>query len=214
MLDVSIHKRLNGFTLAVEFATAAGCAALVGPSGSGKTLTLRAIAGALRPDAGRIVLDDLVLFDAASGRYTPPQVRSVGYVPQNCALFPHLDVAGNVGFGLARPRSAASRERIARMIDMVGLRGLERRRPAELSGGQQQRVALARALSVEPRILLLDEPFAALDATARHDLREVLLDLQRSLRFRMLLVTHDPEDARVLAQETFRFEAGRVLTRS
>src|SRR5690606_32093479 len=142
VLDVAIHRRLPGFTLAVEFTTRARCAALVGPSGSGKTMTLRAIAGAFRPDAGRIALDGHVWYDSAAGRWVPPQDRSVGYGPQNSALFPHRDVAGNIGFGLAGPGSEAGRRRIARMIDLVQLHGLERRRPAELSGGQQQRVAL------------------------------------------------------------------------
>src|SRR5690606_41917770 len=101
VLDVAIHQRLRGFTLAVEFRTAARSAALVGPSGSGRTLTLRAIAGAFRPEAGRIVLDGHVFFDAAAGLWVPPQARAVGYVPQNYALFPHLDAAGNIAFGLA-----------------------------------------------------------------------------------------------------------------
>ena len=210
VLEVAVHRRLPGFTLAVQFATAARRVVLVGPSGAGKTLTLRAIAGAFRPDSGRIAVDGHVWYDGAAGVWVPPQERSVGYVPQNFALFPHLDAAGNIAFGLERPRSDESRRRVAQMIDLLQLNGLEHRRPAELSGGQQQRVALARALARQPRILLLDEPFAALDAGLRRRLRRTLLELQEALGFRLLLVTHDLDDARALAEETFRLEAGRA----
>jgi iron(III) transport system ATP-binding protein len=129
-------------------------------------------------------------------------------VPQQYALFPHLDVASNVGFGLQG--GAQERWRIAEMIDLVGLTGLERRRPRQLSGGQQQRVALARALVVRPRILLLDEPFAALDSGIREPLRHGLVELQQTLGFRALLVTHDPADAAIAGQR-FHFERGRVV---
>jgi ABC-type sulfate/molybdate transport systems ATPase subunit len=181
----------------------------MGSSGSGKSQTLRAVAGAMRPDRGRIALDGEALFDAAVGIDIPPQAREVGYVPQHYALFPHLDVAANIAFGLERRRSALARARVLEMVEMVGLTGLERRRPAELSGGQQQRVALARALILHPRILLLDEPFAALDTQIRTALRQELADLQKRLGFRALLVTHDPEDV-VLAGEYFLYENGRV----
>jgi molybdate transport system ATP-binding protein len=140
----------------------------------------------------------------------PPQRRRVGYVPQQYALFPHLNVEGNVSFGLRNARTAEARERVSRMIDIVGLAGMERRYPRELSGGQQQRVALARALILEPRILLLDEPFAALDTTIRSALRDELRALQEQLGFRALLVTHDPEDL-VLAGRCFTYEHGRVV---
>src|SRR5205807_696295 len=126
--------------------------------GSGKTLTLRSVAGALQPDDGRIVVDGEVLYDRAHGIDLPPQRRGVGYVPQEYALFPHLDVAGNVGFGLRDGNATARGRSVAAMLDAVGLGGLERRRPRELSGGQRQRVALARALILRPRLLLLDEP--------------------------------------------------------
>src|SRR6476661_9831168 len=163
MLEVRACKRLDGFVLEVDFVARAPITALVGPSGSGKTLTLRSIAGALRPDEGRVALDGEMLFDAERGINLPPQARHVGYVPQQYALFPHLDVAGNVGFGLREANGPEGRRRLAEMLERVELSGLERRRPSELSGGQQQRVALARALILQPRILLLDEPFAALD---------------------------------------------------
>jgi molybdate transport system ATP-binding protein len=210
MLEVQIVKQLNGFRLDASFTASGAISALVGPSGSGKTLTLRAIAGALRPDEGRIALDGEPFFDSEQGVELPPQRRRVGYVPQQYALFPHLDVRGNVGFGLRQMSRAEARERVDELIALVKLTGLERLRPLQLSGGQQQRVALARALIVRPRILLLDEPFAALDAPIRVALRRELLELQRSLGFRALLVTHDPEDAALLADQTFAFEAGRA----
>ena len=210
MLEVAVVKRFAGFTLDVAFRSDAALTALLGPSGSGKSMTLRAVAGALRPDAGRIAVDGDVLFDAARGVNLEPQARRVGYVPQQYALFPHLDVVGNVGFGLRDRRGPDARRRIAELLELVGLTGLERRRPHQLSGGQQQRVALARALILRPRILLLDEPFAALDATLREPLRASLLALQRALGFRALLVTHDPADA-ALAGRRFLFEHGRVV---
>jgi molybdate transport system ATP-binding protein len=211
MLEVRLLKRFDGFVLDAQFVARAPITALLGRSGSGKTLTVRSIAGAVRPDAGLISLDGEPLFDSARRIDLPPQARRVGYVPQHYALFPHLDVVGNVGFGLAERRQSAGRHLIAEILELVGLSGFERRRPRELSGGQQQRVALARALILQPRILLLDEPFASLDATIRAGLRQRLLDLQRELGFRVLLVTHDPEDATVLAGQTVTFEHGRVV---
>jgi molybdate transport system ATP-binding protein len=210
MLDVSIYRPLDGFTLDVSFTTTAPMSALVGPSGSGKTLTLRAVAGVFTPDAGRIVLDDEPLFDSERGIDLPPQARRVGYVPQQYALFPHLNVAENVGFGLQRVSAEVRRRRVGDLLELVGLAGLEKRRPTQLSGGQQQRVALARALIVQPRILLLDEPFSALDSGIRQPLRLSLLELQQILGFRALLVTHDPADA-AIAGEQLQFEHGQIV---
>jgi molybdate transport system ATP-binding protein len=209
-LEVRVLERFADFVLDVDFVAEAPLTALLGPSGSGKTLTVRAIAGALRPDAGRVTLDGQVLFDSSLPIDLPPQARRVGYVPQQYALFPHLDVVGNVGFGLADRASPEGRRRVAELLELVGLTGLERHRPSQLSGGQQQRVALARALIVRPQLLLLDEPFSALDADVRGEVRSGLLDLQRALGFRTLLVTHDPEDA-ALAGETVRLQGGRVV---
>ena len=213
MVELRIVKRLSGFTLDVDVASEAKVIALLGPSGSGKTLTLRSVAGAMRPDEGRIVVDGEVLYDSAQHIDLPPQRRGVGYVPQEYALFPHLDVAGNVGFGLRNGRAAARGRDVAAMLDAVGLGGFERRRPSELSGGQRQRVALARALILQPRLLLLDEPFAALDVAIRGVMRDQLRELQRSLDFRALLVTHDPDD-RALATEVFEFDNGRAVPTS
>src|SRR4051812_7819033 len=138
MLEVQIARQYPGFTLDAMFATDAPIAALMGPSGSGKSQTLRAMAGAMRPDRGRIVLEGEVLFDRGQGVDLPPQRRHVGYVPQHYALFPHLDIAGNVGFGLRDARSASARQRIGELLELMDLAGLEHRKPRELSGGQQQ----------------------------------------------------------------------------
>jgi molybdate transport system ATP-binding protein len=210
MLDVSIYRPLDGFTLDVRFSTDTPMSALVGPSGSGKTLTLRSVAGVFTPDAGRIVLDGEPLFDSERGIDLPPQARRVGYVPQQYALFPHLNVQENVGFGLRGVTAAERTRRVGELLELVDLAGMEKRRVQQLSGGQQQRVALARALIVRPRILLLDEPFSALDSGIRQPLRLSLLDLQQTLGFKALLVTHDPADAAIAGQQ-FQFRQGQVI---
>jgi molybdate transport system ATP-binding protein len=150
MLDVGIFRPLDGFTLDVSFSTDTPMSALVGPSGSGKTLTLRAVAGVFTPDVGRIVPDGEPLFDSERGIDLPPQARRVGYVPRQYALFPHLNVQENVGFGLRGVSAAERQRRVGELLDLVGLASMEKRRPSQLSGGQQRRVALARALIVSP----------------------------------------------------------------
>jgi iron(III) transport system ATP-binding protein len=182
-------------------------AAVLGPSGSGKTTLLRMIAGFDPPGGGRIMLDDEVLDD--EHRHVPAHRRRIGYVPQDGLLFPHLSVAENVGFGLAR-RERRGR-RVSELLDLTGLRGLGERRPHELSGGQQQRVAVARALAPEPRLLLLDEPFAALDATLRTSLRAEIKQLLLALGTTAVLVTHDQEEALSLAQSVAVLTDGRII---
>jgi iron(III) transport system ATP-binding protein len=189
--------------------------AVLGPSGSGKTTLLRAIAGFERLDSGTISLDDAIL--DAPGRHVAAERRGIGIVAQDGALFPHLDVAGNVGFGLARGatrRTPAGRRRhsarVGELLDLVGLAGYERRRVHELSGGQQQRVALARALAPAPGVVLLDEPFSALDASLRAELREEVRGLLRQLGVTVVLVTHDQEEALSLADHIAVMRDGRV----
>ena len=204
-------KRLPGFTLDVEWSADDGVAALFGPSGAGKTLTLSCMAGLLRPDAGRIVVDGRVLFDAATGVDVRPQDRRVGYVFQGYALFPHRTVASNIGFGL-RDRPRAERERrVADVVARLGLVGLERRYPGELSGGQRQRVALGRALAIDPALLLLDEPLSALDAPLRAALRNDLRAILRDWRTAAVVVTHDFSEAYRLGDRIVVYDGGRVV---
>ena len=208
---VEITKRLPGFTLDVAWTAGDGVAVLFGPSGAGKTLTLQCLAGLIHPDAGRIVVDDRVLFDAAAGVNLPPQRRRVGYVFQGYALFPHLTVAENVGFGL-RDRPRAVRDtRVADVIARLDLGGLERRRPSELSGGQRQRVALGRALAIDPALLLLDEPLSALDAPLRRALRDELRSILSGWGTAAVVVTHDFTEAYRLADRIIVYESGRVI---
>ena len=208
---VEITKRLPGFTLDVAWTAGDGVAVLFGPSGAGKTLTLQCLAGLIHPDAGRIVVDDRVLFDAAAGVNLPPQQRRVGYVFQGYALFPHLTVAENVGFGLRdRPRVVRD-TRVADVIARLDLGGLERRRPSELSGGQRQRVALGRALAIDPALLLLDEPLSALDAPLRRALRDELRSILSGWGTAAVVVTHDFTEAYRLADRIIVYESGRVI---
>ena len=210
-LDVRLVKRLPDFTLDVAWTAGDGVVALFGPSGAGKTLTLQCLAGLVRPDAGRIVVDGRLCFDAAAGLDLPPQQRRLGYVFQGYALFPHLSVAENVGFGLRdRPRRERD-ERVRDVLARLGLAGLERRAPRELSGGQRQRVALGRALAIDPALLLLDEPLSALDLPLRQALREELKRILDEWAIPAVIVTHDFTEAYRLGDRIVVCEAGRVV---
>ena len=213
-LTAEVRVDLHGFSLDVALAVDAGrTTAIVGPNGAGKTTLLRAIAGLRALSAGRIDLDGTVLDDPAKGIYLPPERRPVGVVFQDNLLFPHLDALDNVAFGLrcrGRARGEARRH-AADWLGRVGLAGRERARPAELSGGQAQRVALARALAVDPALLLLDEPLAALDATTRNDVRRDLRHHLSTFAGVRLLITHDPVDAAVLADHVVVLDRGRMV---
>ena len=180
--------------------------ALLGPSGSGKSTLLRAIAGLEEPDRGEVIIDGQI----ATG--LPPQRRNVGFVFQHYAAFKHMTVRDNVGFGLRirkRPQ-AEIRQRVDELLDLVQLDGFAERYPAQLSGGQRQRMALARALAVEPRVLLLDEPFGALDARVREELREWLRRLHDEVHVTTVLVTHDQEEAMEVASRIVVMNHGRI----
>jgi molybdate transport system ATP-binding protein len=183
---------------------------LFGPSGGGKSTTLRCLAGLERPERGVIRFGDEVWFDAARGIFLPPQLRRIGYLFQDYALFPHLRVAQNVGYGLDKVSAPERRQRIEEITALLGLVGLEDHYPRQLSGGQQQRVALARALVCRPRLLLLDEPLSALDAPTREHLRRQLRDWLVGLRMSTILVTHDRIEALALGDHVVVLEAGRV----
>ncbi|SKA07327.1 sulfate transport system ATP-binding protein [Enhydrobacter aerosaccus] len=184
--------------------------ALLGPSGSGKTTLLRLVAGLEAPDAGRL------LFGEEDATRLAARQRRVGFVFQHYALFKHLTVADNIAYGLrvrprrTRPPEAEIQRRVGELLDLVQLNGLGKRRPAQLSGGQRQRVALARALAVEPRVLLLDEPFGALDAQVRRDLRRWLRDIHERTGHTTLFVTHDQEEALELADRVAILNRGRL----
>lgn len=219
MLEMAIHKRMgkagSDFELAVELRLPENsrCAVLFGPSGSGKTLTLRALAGLLRPDSGFIRLNGETLFDARAGVNIPVRQRRIGYVFQDYALFPHLSVAENVAFGLAGcfgRRTARVREQAAAWLEFFGIGELAERHPASLSCGQRQRVALARAMTVRPRLLLLDEPFSALDTLLRKRLRQELRDMLDRVELPALFITHDPADVEVFGDHVALYSEGRV----
>ena len=217
--SVAIRRKMSDathtFDLDVSFSSAAKRLVLLGPSGAGKTLTLKAIAGLLRPDAGTIAFDGETLFDGAHAVDVPSRERRLGYVFQEYALFPHLTVRQNVSFGLDKGWRNPGRRSVdpaaERWLDALEIGALGDRFPDQLSGGQRQRTALARALAAEPRALLLDEPFAALDVTLREKLRAELRELQVRFAVPILLITHDPADVEAFADEVIDIEGGRVV---
>lgn len=218
LIQVDIEKTLssrgNRFVLKAGFSSREAFVVIFGPSGAGKTLTLHCIAGLLTPDSGRIVFRNSVFFDSREGINIPPRQRNVGYVFQDYALFPHLTVFENVGCGLRRgwlkPLSRQDKPKIEEFLDIFEISHLAARFPFDLSGGQRQRVALARALIRNPELLLMDEPFSALDTTLRAKLRTELLVIQNRFKVPVIMITHDPEDIRVFAQTLVTYEAGRV----
>lgn len=217
-IDLAIDKTLRAgarrFRLQAALTAHSERLVILGPSGAGKSLLLKTIAGLERPDHGHIRLAGTTLFDSAQRICLQPQLRHVAYVFQDYALFPHLDVRQNVGFGLTRgwrnPRRTVRDERIGYWLQALGLEHVAHQYPHELSGGQRQRTALARALASEPRALLLDEPFSALDAGLRAGMRAELDALQRRLQVPMILITHDPEDARLFGGQVLTLRDGLV----
>jgi len=183
---------------------------LFGPSGCGKTTVLRCVAGLEQPDRGIIRCGDDVWFDSTRSLNLPPQRRDIGYLSQDYALFPHLTVVGNIGYGLGRLPAGDRSRRVRELLELLGLADLGRRYPRQLSGGQQQRVALARAVARRPRLLLLDEPLSALDAPTREQLRRELRRWLAALGVPAVLVTHDRLDTQVLGDQVVILEAGRV----
>ncbi len=221
-VEISFRRLLadteRRFALDVAFRSTSRRVVLYGPSGSGKSMTLRAIAGLLTPDLGRIVVNRHALFDSALGVNLPPQVRKVGYLFQDYALFPHLTVAQNVSFGMRtgiiNPRRSSMPEAAARWIEAFELGAVATHYPSQISGGQKQRVALARALAAEPDILLLDEPFSALDPPLRARMRSELAALQLRLDLQMLIITHDPADVEALGEHVLEIRDGRIFSDS
>jgi molybdate transport system ATP-binding protein len=202
-LRLTIDVPLRAFRVALELAVGRETVALVGPSGAGKTTVLRAIAGLVKPERGRIELDGDLLFDAEAGVDLPPERRRVGFVFQEYALFPHMTVEQNVAYG--------GRERVAELLERLRIGHLAGAHPDQLSGGERQRVGLARALARNPGVLLLDEPLSALDAHTRAGVRGEMHELLGSLALPTLLVTHDYEDAAALADRVGVLVGGRLL---
>ncbi|HET7006083.1 MAG TPA: ATP-binding cassette domain-containing protein [Candidatus Binatia bacterium] len=215
-LDVQMRMRLKAddrlFQLEVTFQSAKNLIVIFGPSGAGKSVTIQAIAGLIKPEWGRIVLDGRVLFDSESGVNLAARARNVGYVFQDYALFPHLTVAQNVAFPLQPSLwdGAVGTTVVQEFLAKFDLTDLGTSYPRQLSGGQRQRVALARALIRKPDILLLDEPLAALDPVLRGKTRGELLKLQQSFAVPMVVITHDPADVEAFAEDLIIFDVGKV----
>lgn len=211
-LSVKIVKRLsNSFSLQAECDAPAGFTMLLGPSGAGKTTLLNCIAGLLHPDAGHIGLGARLLFDSASKIDLPVRRRGLGYVFQNLALFPHLTIEQNVGYGIAKLPPDRRRARTMMLLESFGIAHLRGRKPNEISGGERQRVALARSLVTDPAALLLDEPLAALDNSTRSKILSDLRKWNAAHEIPILYVTHAPEEAFALGERVVVLESGRVL---
>lgn len=219
MIDVDFSAAVNDgtrhFEVQVQFASDAPVVALYGPSGAGKSLTLQVMAGLLRPRRGHVRVQGKTLFDADAGVNLTAAQRSVGYLFQHYALFPHLTVRENIAFGLTswwrRRLTHADAHRVDDLLHSFGLSDMAYSRPATLSGGQQQRVGLARALACRPEVLLLDEPFAALNPMLRAGLRMELAEVCRRWQTPVVMITHDVEDVLALADVAFVLESGRVV---
>jgi molybdate transport system ATP-binding protein len=208
-LELDVRRRLGPFELRVELDAHEEIVVLYGHSGSGKSQTLRMVAGLTTPDSGHVSFAGVDWFRKDAGVSVRPSRRGLGYMLQQPLLFPHMSVAQNVMFGM--PGSVDRRARARQLLEMLGLEGFEDRRPGTLSGGQQQRVALARALGRDARLLLLDEPFSALDEPLRAGLRRELVRLRNDLGLTILFVTHDLREAHLLGDRIAVFDAGRVL---
>ena len=215
-LYVNIAKRLNQFNLQVEFNLENGLTGLMGASGSGKSMTLKCIAGIELPDSGKIVLDGKVLFDSEAKVNLPPQKRNVGYLFQSYALFPNMNVVENILCGLQAKglSDAEANARAQKLVEKFKLQGLEKSYPRQLSGGQKQRVALARLLAAEPEVILLDEPFSALDEDLKEDLQRELRAVLAEFGGVALLVSHNKSEIKKLCNSAYVIKQGQVAKAS
>ncbi|HEY5338643.1 MAG TPA: molybdenum ABC transporter ATP-binding protein [Rhizomicrobium sp.] len=211
-ISVQLRQDFGGFILDAQFAIdRPGITALFGPSGSGKTSIVNAIAGLLRPQQGRIVIGDDVVLDTKSNLFTPPRARHVGYVFQDARLFPHMSVETNLRFGWRRRAVRADEAEFARVVSLLGLESLLARRPLKLSGGEKSRVALGRALLSAPRLLLLDEPLAALDSARKSEIYPYLERLRDEAKLPMLYVSHSLDEVARLADDIIVLKDGRAI---
>lgn len=213
-LTLDVTLRQQAFELRIRDASSVEVLGLFGPSGSGKTTLLETIAGIRTPDAGEIRVGDRVLFSSAAGTNLPPRDRQIGYVPQDALLFPHLDVNGNITYGVRHrrrfvPGDEESRWRSA-LVEILDLEPLLARRVQKLSGGEKQRVAIARALMTQPAVLLLDEPLAGVDRARRDRILPYVLRIRRDLHVPLVYVTHDEAELTAMADRVLHLEAGEV----
>lgn len=211
MLTFQLKKRLRNFSVDISEQLGAETLVLIGHSGCGKSTTLKMLSGLMSPDEGNIQLDGRVLWDGSKRIDVVPENRSIGYVFQNYALFPHLTVTDNVAYGISHLSKEERAKRVEQALEFVGIQHLSHAKPAMLSGGEQQRVALARVLVTQPKLLLLDEPLSALDVSTRSHVRAELKELLRKLSIPTIVVTHDFEDARVLADRIAVMDKGIIV---
>ena len=210
-LSLELHKKVEGFTLEVAWVIQEELAVLFGYSGAGKTMTLQMIAGLMKPDQGSIRLGGQILFDSQAGIDVTPQDRSIGYVFQDLALFPHMTVRGNIMYGANGLGKKDRRKKTKEMIESFHLEEQVDKKPGEISGGQRQRVALARALIRRPKLLLLDEPFSALDHPLRLEMHQYLTGAARRYQIPVIIVTHDLNEAFRLGDKIIIYSEGRVI---
>lgn len=210
LLDVTIQKKLNFFDLDIAFQLEKGLLAIQGFSGSGKTTTLDCISGIKTPDAGYIKLNDTILYSSEKKINLPIKDRNVGYVFQNYALFPHMTVKENILFGVDK-KNCENIDYAIHFATMMKIEHLLDRYPSDISGGEKQRVAFARAMSVKPEILLLDEPFSALDEDLKESLYKDFLDFKIKENIPMILITHNKNEANILADSILHFESGKIV---
>lgn len=210
-LSLQLTKQVNGFTLSADWEIGNELAVLFGFSGAGKSMTLQMIAGLMRPDEGTIRTERKVFFDSEKDINLPPQKRSLGYVFQDAALFPHMTVGANIAYGSKGLTRSDTRSRVRHMVELFRLDGLEAKLPSEISGGQKQRVAFARALIQRPAALLLDEPFSALDAPLRLAMQDLLREIRREYPIPMVLITHDFSEAFSLADTIIVYNQGTIV---
>lgn len=209
-LSIDIEKKLPGFTLNVNVEFGNEIIGILGPSGSGKTMLLNCIAGLIRPDKGKIIQEETVTYDSATKKSLLPRQRKVGYLFQRYALFPHMTVAENIAFGLSGLDKAGRDCTIDQLLSRFHIGEIRNRYPSQISGGQQQRAALARAMASDPGILLLDEPFSALDSFLKNHMRKEMETYLKDFRGTTLLVTHDLEEAYRLCDKILIIRQGRA----
>jgi molybdate transport system ATP-binding protein len=210
MLAVDVDKKLGTFEVNAAFQGDSGVTALFGPSGSGKTSIVGMIAGLIRPDRGRVVVGGDVMFDSARDVDVPPHRRGVGYVFQDGRLFPHLSVARNLDYGRWMSGKARDEAQVKHVTELLNIGHLLKRRPGALSGGERQRVALGRALLMQPRLMLLDEPLASLDAARKSEILPYFQRLRDETKLPMIYVSHDPNEVKALASRVVLLDDGRV----